>query len=213
MTTQVRQSDFAPRVREFLKDLQTHNDRDWFRAEKVRYDAEVRRPAEQLIASVGSALSRQAGSRVRSKLFRLHRDVRFSDDKTPFYTHLHAAWTVPDGRGWYFGLSPDYATAGAGVMQFDEDQAEDWADAIDGPPGEALTGLLDDLGGRLDPPELDSPPGPFAPDHPRAALLRRTGCVVWIDGLYEALCEDPEHALLSSFKRLEPLQGWLARAL
>ncbi|EIE49082.1 hypothetical protein AL036_20380 [Salipiger aestuarii] len=213
MTTQDERSDFAPRARGFLTDLAAHNDRDWFRAEKPRYDAEVRRPAEHLVARVATALAGQTHSTVRAKLFRLHRDVRRSEDKTPFYTHLHASWTPPDGHAWYFGLSPEYAAAGTGVMQFDNAQARDWARAIDGPQGDALAALLHDLNARLDPPELDAPPEPFACDHPHADLLRRTGCVVWIDGLYGALCDDPEAALLTAFDRLAPIHDWLDRAL
>ena len=72
---------------------------------------------------------------LKVRLFRPHRDVRFSDDKTPFYTHLHAAWTLPGGRGWYFGLSPDYATAGAGVMAFDGDQTLAWRQSVAGVAG------------------------------------------------------------------------------
>lgn len=213
MTTQVEQSTFAPGARRFLTDLAANNDRDWFRAEKLRYDAKVRRPAEQLIAQVAEALTQKTGSPVRAKLFRLHRDVRFSDDKAPFHDHLHAAWTMPDGRGCYFGLSPDYATAGAGIMQFDETQAQAWSAAIDGPQGDALAALLPKLNGRLDPPQREDPPKPFAKDHPHADLLRRAGCVVWIDELYDALCDDPEAALLGAFDGLAPLQDWLGRAL
>ncbi|MCR8546852.1 TIGR02453 family protein [Salipiger sp. P9] len=210
MPAQIELADFAPRARNFLKDLAENNDRGWFRAQKTRYDTEVRRPAERLLDLVARSLETATGERVRSKLFRPHRDVRFSDDKTPYHTHLHAAWSVPDGRGWYFGLSPDYATAGGGVMRFDAPQTERWRSALDGPPGPALDGLLSELGARLDPPDLDTVPAPYRGDHPRAELLRRTGCVVWLDELFDALSADAEAGLTGAFARLQPLQDWLA---
>ncbi|MBU2963171.1 TIGR02453 family protein [Citreicella sp. C3M06] len=211
MTQTIEKTAFAPRVRAFLEDLAANNNREWFRAEKPRYDAEVRRPAEMLVDRIALRLSQRTRQRVRPKLFRLHRDVRFSNDKTPFFTHLHAAWTLPDGRGWYFGLSPNYATAAAGVMVFDEAQTQDWRAALDSPEGGKLAALLPELKGRMDPPPLVSPPAPYDSAHPHAELLRHTGCLVWIDDLYHSLCVDAEAALVDTFDRLAPLQDWLAR--
>ncbi|MGR3375658.1 TIGR02453 family protein [Salipiger abyssi] len=206
-------SDFAHRARDFLHDLAQNNDRGWFRTQKARYDAEVRRPAERLLNAVTPALEQTAGMPVRSKLFRPHRDVRFSEDKTPFHPHLHAAWSAPDGRGWYFGLSPDYATAGAGIMGFDAEQTARWRAAVTGPAGAELAARLERIDGRLDPPEREQVPPPFPEDHPQAALLRRTGCVIWLDDLFDTLAPDPATGLVDAFGRLAPLQEWLSEHL
>ncbi|MBN9675942.1 TIGR02453 family protein [Salipiger bermudensis] len=213
MTAQIELTHFAPQTRRFLIDLAANNNRDWFRRNKLRYDSEVRRPAERLVDRLSERLAAATGRSVRGKLFRPHRDVRFSDDKTPFYTHLHAAWTLPGGRSWYFGLSADYATAGAGVMTFDEDQTVAWRHSVAGVSGEALAALLERLDARLDPATLDEVPAPYPATHPRADLLRRCGCVAWYDELFEALAEDPEATLTQTFERLSPLQDWLARHL
>ncbi len=98
MTAQIELTHFAPQTRRFLIDLAATNNRDWFRRNKLRADSEVRRPAERLVDRLSERLAAATGRPVRGKLFRPHRDVRFSDDKTPFYTHLHAAWTLPGGR-------------------------------------------------------------------------------------------------------------------
>ena len=213
MTAQIELTHFAPQTRRFLIDLAANNNRDWFRRNKLRYDSEVRRPAERLVDRLSERLAAATGRPVRGKLFRPHRDVRFSKDKTPFYTHLHAAWTLPGGRGWYFGLSAEYATAGAGVMAFDADQTVAWRHSVSGSAGDALATLLARLDARLDPPSLDAVPAPYPASHPRADLLRRSGCVAWYDGLFEALAQDPEATLEQSFARLSPLQDWLARHL
>lgn len=210
MPAQIELCNFAPQVRNFMEELARNNDREWFRAQKARYDSEVKRPAERLLLSVTRWLESANGLPVRSKLFRPHRDVRFSQDKTPYYTHLHAAWSVPDGRAWYFGLSPDYATAGCGVMAFDEAQLLRWRRAVDGPAGAHFETLVTGTGVRMDAPDLAEVPAPYPPDHPRAALLRRSGCVLWLDDLFDALSPDPGAGLTAAFGRLQPLQDWLS---
>ncbi|MAU45501.1 MAG: TIGR02453 family protein [Yangia sp.] len=209
MPAQMKLCNFAPQVRNFMEELARNNDREWFRAQKARYDSEVKRPAERLLLSVTRWLESANGLPVRSKLFRPHRDVRFSQDKTPYYTHLHAAWSVPDGRAWYFGLSPDYATAGCGVMAFDEAQLLRWRRAVDGPAGARLETLVAETGVRMNAPDLAEVPEPYPPDHPRAAFLQRSGCVLWLDDLFDALSADPGVGLTAAFGRLQPLQDWL----
>lgn len=213
MTAQIELIHFAEHTRGFLAELSENNSRAWFGKHKLRYDRDVRRPGELLVDRLAKRLAVQTGRPVRGKLFRPHRDVRFSDDKSPFFTHLHAAWTLPDGRGWYFGLSTDYATAGAGVMAFDPDQRASWRRAVSGPAGAALADLLARIDARLDPPTLEAVPEPHPPEHPRALLLRREGCVLWQDGLFDALVQDPEAALGDSFERVAPLQDWLGKHL
>src|SRR6187402_842272 len=76
----------------FLRDLAAHNNREWFAANKPRYEAAVREPYLRLIADMQAPLARisphfradpkeQGGS-----LFRIHRDTRFASDKTPYKT-------------------------------------------------------------------------------------------------------------------------------
>lgn len=213
MPAQIELTDFASNVRSFLEDLSRNNERDWFRMQKSRYDAEVKRPAERLLESLVPKLEAQTGQTVRTKLFRPHRDVRFSEDKTPYHVHLHAVWSVPDGRGWYFGLAPDYATLGGGIMSFDDEQLENWREAVEGPAGDELLGLLTEMSARVDPPELKRVPAPHGRDHPHEDLLRRTGLVAWIDGIFDDLVPDPEAGLASTLDRLGPLQDWFDRHL
>lgn len=213
MSAQIDLSRFATHTRGFLAELAKNNNRGWFSRNKLRYDRDVRRPGERLVDILADTLTRRTGRPVRGKLFRPHRDGRYSSDKTPFYTHLHAVWTLADGRGWYFGLSPEYATAGAGVMGFDAEQTIAWRHSVSGVAGEGLASLLGRLDARLDPPTLETVPEPYAADHPRAELLRRTGCVLWYDDLFEALSEDPEATLRERFDRLAPLQDWLGAHL
>ena len=76
----------------FLKDLAAHNDRSWFATRKDRYEAHVREPFLRLIADLAAPLAtisphlRADARKQGGSLFRLHRDTRFANDKTPYKT-------------------------------------------------------------------------------------------------------------------------------
>ncbi|MBS0124626.1 TIGR02453 family protein [Thetidibacter halocola] len=196
-------------ARAFLSELARNNDRSWFEANKARYDARLKRPAERLLADIAPVLRARFGEMVRTKLFRPHRDIRFSEDKTPYHVHLHLMWSLADGRAWMFGLSPDYATAGAGIRGFEPTQLAAWRETVAGVPGEKVARLLAEGGWRIPSPELKHPPQPCPADHPRADLLMRKGLVVWQDGLDAALQADPRAALLDTFAGMAPLMDTL----
>ena len=59
----------------FYDDLEANNSRDWWLANKKRYEDEVRRPMEELLQDVADEFG-------EAKLFRPNRDTRFSKDKS-----------------------------------------------------------------------------------------------------------------------------------
>ncbi|MFZ5963694.1 DUF2461 domain-containing protein [Thalassococcus sp. BH17M4-6] len=209
MTAPQTPSDIIPAARAFLRDLSQNNSRDWFHDHKAQYDRVIKRPALSLLDALTPLLTDLSGMAVKPKLFRPHRDMRFSEDKTPYHTHMHLLWACPDGRGWFFGLAEDYATAGAGIMVFDPDQLEVYREDVAGEDGAELQEILARIAGRMDPPALKRVPPPHPADHPRADLLRRKGLVVWRDDLESAAPNDPEVALRAAFTELAPLQEWL----
>lgn len=211
MVEPVEYSRLYPDAAAFLNELAAQNSREWFQSNKSRYDAQLKRPAERLLADIGHWLTADIGVEPRRKLFRPHRDLRFSEDKTPYHTHLHMMWSLPDGRVWMLGISPDYATLGAGIMAFESAQADRWRAALDGPEGDDLAALLAAQGWRCDPPELQRVPAPYPADHRHAALLRRKGLVAWQDNLESALTEDLPGTLRSTMGAFRPLIDWLAR--
>lgn len=199
-----------PDARAFLTDLAAHNSRDWFNANKSDYDSYLKRPGEKLLADVARWYENSHGTSVRTKLFRPHRDVRFSEDKTPYHTHLHMMWSLPDGRAWMLGISPDYATFGAGIMGFQPEQLDRYRAAVAGPEGEALAEMIAAHDWRIDPPALKRVPAPYPADHIREELLRHKGLVAWHDDLETALSTDPEGLLRGEFEDRSPLMDWLA---
>ena len=113
---------FSPRAFTFLRGLAEHNRRDWFEAHRAEYETDVRTPMRRFIEEVDVALAERVPELTgdpRRSLFRIHRDIRFSKDKTPYKTHA-SCWffhrrssksvgaSSPDGgaAGLYFHLEP-----------------------------------------------------------------------------------------------------------
>lgn len=73
---------------DFLKDLSRHNDREWFKAHRERYDSALEAVygiASQLIVSVGEYDPESTmGLVAKDCVFRIYRDIRFSLDKSPY---------------------------------------------------------------------------------------------------------------------------------
>ena len=78
---------------DFLKDLKKNNDRDWFQLNRSRYD-EARSDFEMYVQAVIDQIISfdpiLKGLGFKSCTYRINRDIRFSNDKTIYKTHLGA---------------------------------------------------------------------------------------------------------------------------
>ncbi|MCB1335040.1 MAG: TIGR02453 family protein [Roseivivax sp.] len=193
-------------ARTYLAELDAQNTRDWFTAQKARYETALRDPALALLETLAPQIAEMAGAPVTTKLFRPQRDVRFSRDKTPYHTHLHMMWSAPGGCGWFFGIAPSHATAGAGVMTLEGAALDRWRAAVDSAEGAQLQAAVAQGGWRVDEPALKRVPAPYPADHPRGALLRHKGFVVWQDGLADATGAAD---LAAIFAAMAPVTKWL----
>ncbi|MGH8516303.1 MAG: DUF2461 domain-containing protein [Panacagrimonas sp.] len=130
---------FSDDTFKFLRQLVKNNNRDWFLANKERYEAKVRGPALRLIADLAdpfkdiSAQLTAVAKPVGGSLFRIHRDTRFAGDKSPYKTHVgmyfsHAAATKAarndagggapgrlDAPGLYLHVEPGHCFLGGGI--------------------------------------------------------------------------------------------------
>jgi len=180
-------STLIPDTQQFFAELAQDNTKDWFHTHKPRYETRLKAPALALLEAVAPRVAELAGSDVKPKLYRAHRDVRFSKDKSPYKLHLHMLW-APQGSGtqpaYFFGIAPGYVSAGAGIMGFDTQQIADWRAFVSEREGTALQAKIEDAcaqGARIDPPELKRVPSPFDKDHANADLLRRKSLTLWCD--------------------------------
>ncbi len=113
---------FSPELFGFLRELAKHNEREWFNANKARYEQQVKEPALAFVEDMGYRLPQVAPQLTADKrsLFRIYRDTRFSKDKTPYKTHVgiyfrHARSAEADTAGLYLHLEPGHAFLGAGI--------------------------------------------------------------------------------------------------
>jgi uncharacterized protein (TIGR02453 family) len=159
---------------EFLTELEANNDRDWFKANRWRYDALLREP----MTALGEDLSKLG----RPHLFRPYNDTRFHPGP-PIKEHQGLALGYDGSGGYYVEISLDGLLVAAGLYAPQSDQVERFRAAVaDGRRGAALRRALDkaDAAGlKLGEPDLKRVPRGYPPEHPRAELLRYRRIVVY----------------------------------
>jgi uncharacterized protein (TIGR02453 family) len=110
----------------FLKDLTRNNRRDWFNDNRGRYEEHVKVPALRFIQDFAPHLAKlsphfHAGPR---SLFRIHKDTRFSKDKSPYKTHTgiqfrHDRAKDAHAPGYYLHIQPGSVFIGLGLWHPD----------------------------------------------------------------------------------------------
>jgi uncharacterized protein (TIGR02453 family) len=116
-------SPFTQKTLSFLRALKRNNNRDWFKARKPEYETHVRGPMIELLARLTRDLRAFAPELVadpKVSLYRIYRDTRFSEDKTPLKTHAaahfpHRALGKSGGGGLYLEVAPAWVWIGGGL--------------------------------------------------------------------------------------------------
>ncbi|MEZ4940180.1 MAG: DUF2461 domain-containing protein [Saprospiraceae bacterium] len=107
-----------PAILQFLQDLGNNNNRDWFQANKTRYETALDN-MKQFVAAVEQALG-ETDHLEGSTLFRIYRDVRFSKDKSPYKNHFGMGFKRATKRlrgGYYLHVEPGASFVGGGFWQ------------------------------------------------------------------------------------------------
>jgi uncharacterized protein (TIGR02453 family) len=116
----------TPKLFKFFRELKKNNDREWFGANKQRYEDEVRTPLLTFIDDFAESLYkisphfRADARKVGGSLFRIFRDVRFSKDKTPYKIQAGVHFRHENAKnahapGFYLHLEPGEVFFGAGI--------------------------------------------------------------------------------------------------
>ena len=114
----------------FFKDLAANNNRDWFQANKKRYETSIKKPFELFVADLIKELKKHDKSiniTPSDAIFRINRDIRFSKDKTPYKLNASAVISK-DGRktdgasGVYVELGPEKLAMAGGIYMPDKDK-------------------------------------------------------------------------------------------
>lgn len=212
----------------FLRALARHNERDWFLAHKPDYEAQLRQPFLRLIADLQPDLAaisphyradpRPAGG----SLFRIHRDTRFANDKTPYKTWSGARFFHERSRqvpapSFYLHIEPGACFLGAGVWHpepetqrkirgFLLDNPSGWKAAVQSAKFRRKFALTGDT--------LVRPPRGFPPDHELIDDLKRKDFVAGMP-LDDDVVLGPRlrQSVAAGFAGLAPLVDYLCAAL
>lgn len=170
----------------FLEELKANNDRIWFKSNQARFEQTVREPLlafiaafEEPLANISSsmlAIARKSGG----SMFRIHRDTRFSKDKSPYKTWAAVQFRHEAGRDahapcYYLHLAPGDVFVGAGIWHPDRAALDAIRVLIDEKPAKWVKArdavLL--AGWDLEGDALKRIPRGYDAEHPLADDLRR----------------------------------------
>jgi uncharacterized protein (TIGR02453 family) len=212
----------------FLRGLARNNNREWFLKHKPDYEAHVRGPFQKLLTDLQpdlAAISPQFRADPRpvgGSLFRIHRDTRFANDKTPYKTHAgarlyHQRFREVDSPSFYIHIQPGHCFVGAGlwhpeaptrtrIRHFLVDNPEAWRKAVHSPAFRRRF----ELGGEL----LTRPPRGYPADHPLIEDLKRQS-FVGSTALEDPLVLGPQlrRSIAGALAGLAPLVDYLCASL
>ncbi len=114
----------GPELLTFLKQLAKNNNREWFQKNKDSYEHDVREPLLKFIEAFGPRLHKISPhfvanpSKVGGSLFRIHRDTRFSRDKSPYKTHVGVQFRHERAKDVHAPGFSETCAAGKPFMRF-----------------------------------------------------------------------------------------------
>ncbi len=166
---------------DYLGALQQNNNREWFEANKLTYQATlsiVENFANDLLAQLNTfdVIETPSG---KASMFRIYRDVRFSKDKSPYKTHWSGRFkraTKFRRGGYYYHLEPGNTRLVGGFWNPNPDDLKKIRDdiAFDPAPLQAILKertIITNFG-SLQGEQLKMIPKGYERNHPAGDLLK-----------------------------------------
>lgn len=207
----------------FLTQLKRHNNRKWFLEHKGVFEESLLLPMRSLVASLRDIVAPIAPSlRVdpMKSIHRIYRDVRFSQDKSPYKDHIAASFMDTRGShsaGLYLHISPDGAATGGGTYMPAPNELRSIRRAI-ATDSKSFVGIVEDghvkrRFGALRGARLQRTPMGFSGDHPLLKYLQFKQFYFIRDYKADA-CSRPDFAkrVAEDYFCLLPFIEWLSRA-
>jgi uncharacterized protein (TIGR02453 family) len=227
-TSTSRFEGFGPGTFEFLSELGICNNKPWFEAHRDEFEAEVMRPARAFVVALGEALRPTFGGivadpRTDRSIFRLHRDTRFSKDKSPFKSHLGMLLWEGDRpkmecSGFYIHLEPGRVMLGAGLYMIPRELLPAYRAAVASEAGRGLleaVAAVEATGAVVDGASTKRVPAGWPADLPQSGLLKRTGLYAWVESEPDATVATPSfvQATAARLTAMAPIHRWLVANL
>lgn len=180
---------YEPAALQFLADLAANNDRAWFKPRKDEFERLIKAPTEALCVALAAEFDRLRLPLVAdpaSSPFRIHRDIRFSRDKSPYKTAqgVNFPWdnSADDAQrprgavGGYFHLEPGNIFVGGGMWHPERARLAAFREKVDRDPSAVFRAIEDprfqSVFDSIDGDTLQRNPRGFPADHPYGRLLR-----------------------------------------
>jgi len=215
-----------PRLSSYLANLAANNDKAWFEANRAEYQAlrdDFTAFVGEIIASIATWDDTVRWVDPKDCIYRIHRDVRFSGDKTPYKTTFSA---VISERGRHGGHGPSYyfqvdakgvLMAGGGVWMPENDRLALIRAHIAEHP-ERVEKLLRSrtlkrtFGGLWDGHKLKRPPSGYTADSPLIDVLKLKSFLVERERDVSRPAEDVAEWITETFRAMHPFILWLRDA-
>ena len=208
---------------DFLRALQTNNNRDWFEQNKPVFKEHLETPAKAFFAAMKEKLVALSDQSMEGKIFRIYRDVRFSKDKTPYNTYIRmsfvgvnkVATACTSNPGFYFSIDPEQVKLGLGCFEFGKESIATYREKVDDEKtGKALDKLINNLIAKnyqVEGPSYKRVPSGYSSDHSRLELLCRKGLSIWSDKISPDQLHDKKliTQCIKEYRAMLPLYNWL----
>ena len=220
---------FPKETVKFFEDLKKNNSKEWFEAHKKDYEQYVKRPAEDFVIAMGKKLQQlsphfRAIPKVNQSLFRINRDTRFSNDKTPYKTNL-GIWFWEGERkrmectGFYFHFGDGNLMLGAGMHVFSKENLARFRKAVvhkqHGPQLKKTISAISRNGYAVHGRHYKRIPQGFGASHKLSEFLLYSGLSAMTEGKIpkEFYASAIVNYVFSHFKKMYPLHEWLLKAV
>ncbi|NQV85950.1 MAG: DUF2461 domain-containing protein [Woeseiaceae bacterium] len=223
-----RYTRFEKSTISFLKELGANNNREWFNANKARYEETVLDVALHFIQTMQDPLAEFAPhftavpTRIGGSLMRVYRDTRFSNNKLPYKTNIgiqfrHERAKDVHSPGYYVHIAPDEVFLGVGMWRPDADPLKQIRERIAARPGEWQRAISTpafkrqfSLGGE----SLQRPPRGFDKDHPCIDDIKRKSFIAVRNmAVEDCLAPQFQRSVETSFKQATPYMEFLCAAV
>ena len=214
---------FSKETFDFLSELKKNNSREWFNSNKGRYEEFVKEPFLEFITAVGPQLRKISPNIVADprpsggSFFRIHRDVRFASDKSPYKTNAgghfrHVAGKEIAAPSYYLHLEPGMSFLAGGMYMPDSSGLLKVREAIVARPSEwkALRKKID----LSEEDALKRAPKGFDPNHPLIEDLKRKHFVSSLTYSQRTVCSPSfMNEFVQGCKSMVPLMKFLSSAV
>jgi uncharacterized protein (TIGR02453 family) len=212
----------------FLSGLGRNNNKDWFEGRKDVYREQVIAPAQAFVISLGRRLQKISSGIIydtrlngSGSLMRIHRDVRFSKDKSPYRDWIGVYFWEGRGKklenpGFFMRIHSKGAFVGAGYYVIPKPVLAAFRDAVADPKhgaklDRALTAVNKSRGLTIGGEHYKRVPRGYDDAHPRADLLRHNGLYAYTDTIARKHLTTPEFVDICYdwCRKIAPLHRWL----